>query len=429
MKKSKCIFIVLLVVLTLVTFSTRCLAAKGVYGSDYSQYNDDNVRLFVLDVGVVNSAKTLPEYQDYLKGTYEMFCLLDGYGSDGWILYFVKSGSAKGYITGKFDNREISLAGSWVRYTAPDDKASYPFTNRSTGEGALVTGRYWNNSYLGFTTLPIYTDKTCSTVFFTGVQLEERQGGTTEEPGITPTPTPPDWSSTGPLSWIANGFTVIGNYLSDLLGFLNPFSDKFILKNVNLSFGELLDRINPFSDNFILKNVDLSLGNIFSSIGKLLGFLNPLSNDFILKDVIQGFADILSFLNPFSDNFLGKKLMELLQNLFVFLFVPSEEDLKNIFAPVNAKFAFVGKFNALSAQIQHMLETGEGSPVFKLKLNSKYVSGEFTILDLSFFAPYKPYSDMVITAFVYLLFAYRTIKNLPETISGLNSVSDIGRRC
>ena len=285
-----------------------------------------------------------------------------------------------------------------------------PYWNWSQKLNDVSSNSFWQLSGDGWSDFSIaysYKDilNTDGTVYFPAGYASSGDTGDSGNTDTNTVPAPPDYSATGPLSWIAAGFEAIGNY-----------------------FASLLNWLNPFSDDFILKNVDLSLGNLLTGLSNILGFINPFSDNFILKGVLGFLSDLISFVNPFSDNFIGKKIVELFQDLFVFLFVPSQEDMQNIFAPVRSKFAFVEKFNNLSDQIQTMLETGEGSPTFELNINSKYISGDVKILDFSFFAPYKPYSDLVITAFAYLLFAYRTIKNLPETISGLNSISETMRR-
>lgn len=147
-----------------------------------------------------------------------------------------------------------------------------------------------------------------------------------------------------------------------------------------------------------------------------------------LGNIVGKFVDLLSYINPFSENFFGLKLIELLANLLKGLFIPSQESLENFFSPIQEKFAFVDQIKAFSNEIKVMLETGEGVPTFKMNINSKYYSGEITVLDLTFFAPYKKYSDMIITAFIYILFVWRLIKNLPATINGFSSgIDDINR--
>lgn len=50
--------------------------------------------------------------------------------------------------------------------------------------------------------------------------------------------------------------------------------------------------------------------------------------------------------------------------------------------------------------------------------NSTGVSS-VTVLDLSWYTPYKQYGDMVITAFVYLFFIIRLWRRVPAIINGV----------
>ncbi len=99
---------------------------------------------------------------------------------------------------------------------------------------------------------------------------------------------------------IGNIFEPLWDFITNILDWLNPFSDNFILKKLWELLGSIIDYLNPFSDNFILK--------------KLWEFLTT----------------IISYINPFSDNFLGKKLVELLGDLLKWLFIPSDDYFSNI---------------------------------------------------------------------------------------------------
>lgn len=427
MKKLKCIFIILLIFLLVLT--STCFG--------YNQYRVDGTCFFSVNDPFLGYAKNFPEYQEYLAGTYEIVLLWDALASHTCYMYFVEpKGNSYIFMTGRRDNEFGFGKHEIIRYKGTGTGSDYNFesSSRETATGGLIRAGTWKTFFLGFSTMDVL-DKD-GNLLCKGVQIDEnRQDSTVDPPpssgntttgGNTSTTTPPDYSSTGPLSWIANFFEYLGAILQGFFGgindWLDPSKPNFILKNVEGFLSGITSSFDPSKPNFILKTVENALSGITSSF-------DPKNPNFILKTIENALSGITSSFDPTSDKFVFKVLIDMLTGAFADLFIPSEEDLNNLFAPVREKFAFVDKFNALSAQIQHMLETGEGSPVFKLKLSSKYVSGEFTILDLSFFAPYKPYSDMVITAFVYLLFAYRTIKHLPETISGLNSVSDIGRRC
>lgn len=175
-----------------------------------------------------------------------------------------------------------------------------------------------------------------------------------------------------------------------------------------------LSFLNPFSDNFILKGV-------LEFLGSILDYINPFSDNFILKTVVNFLGSILNFINPFHENFIGYKFIELLKELFVFLFVPSQDSFELIPSIFNDKFSFISDIQNYITSVFNMFDTVEGAPIFKINVDSKYYSGELTVIDLNFYKPYKAYGDMVITALVYLFFIWRVFARLSNTISGVSS--------
>ncbi len=177
----------------------------------------------------------------------------------------------------------------------------------------------------------------------------------------------------------------------------------------------MLDYINPFSENFILKGVL-----------EALQVLNPLSEDFILKGVIEFLGNIISYLNPFHENFFGRKLVELFGDLLTKLFVPNEQkifDLQNVFTE---KLAFVESIKTAVNSMKNMFENLTSLPKFTMNIDCPpYYSGELTIIDLAWYAPYKPYGDLVITGFAYFFFIWRLWCSVPNILHGSGKAVDI----
>ena len=93
-----------------------------------------------------------------------------------------------------------------------------------------------------------------------------------------------------------------------------------ILENVFGGFFEGI--ISP------IKQIFEFLGKVLTGIPEffinILDYLNPFSDNFILNKVIDFLGKLVSYINPFSDNFFGIKLIELLKNLLQTLFIPEE---------------------------------------------------------------------------------------------------------
>lgn len=79
--------------------------------------------------------------------------------------------------------------------------------------------------------------------------------------------------------------------------------------------------------------------NIFETIKEMLSYLNPFSDNFILLKLWDFLGTLISYINPFSDNFLGKKIVELIGNLLKSLFVPSDEYFNDFFSDLKQWFS------------------------------------------------------------------------------------------
>ena len=183
-----------------------------------------------------------------------------------------------------------------------------------------------------------------------------------------------DFSSNGVFSWIAKGFENVGNFLAAIV----------------------------------------------KGIVSIVDWLNPLSDNFILKKIIQGLADILSFLNPNSDKFIGKVIVELFKDLFNFLFVPSEERLSAMTSTIQSKFGFIDTIRSTVNALSDLVVDSSASPSMSISLGStKYTEAfDVKIVDLSWYAPFKQYGDVVVAGFAYAFFAWRLFLNVSGIING-----------
>ena len=62
------------------------------------------------------------------------------------------------------------------------------------------------------------------------------------------------------------------------------------------------------------------------------------------------------------------------------------------------------------------------APAIGWNFSSKYLSGYHVIFNVNWYIPYKKYGDAIITAFCYIAFILHVFKNLPNYVSGANSV-------
>lgn len=160
--------------------------------------------------------------------------------------------------------------------------------------------------------------------------------------------------------------------------------------------------------------------NIANGLGSLIDYINPFSDNFFLKSFFDFLKEALSYINPFDDNFIGKKIIELLGNLLKSLFVPSEDSINGLVNSVKSHFTFIDTITTTVNTLKDMFNNVEALPKITLTLNNnKYYTGTITVMDLSWYAPYKEYGDLIISAFIYVFFLWRIFANLPNIISGV----------
>lgn len=108
---------------------------------------------------------------------------------------------------------------------------------------------------------------------------------------------------------------------------------------------------------------------------------------------------------------------------FKFLFVPSNDFFTDNFATFKSHFKFITDFTDIVDNMNSFSNSGS-SPVISLSLdnNTYAMTGRVSFIDLSFYEPYKPIGDIMITAFVYLMFAWRFFSRIPEIISGAGMI-------
>jgi len=169
----------------------------------------------------------------------------------------------------------------------------------------------------------------------------------------------------------------------------------------------------------VLSNIISFFGDIIGFFGNILSYLNPLSDNFILKTIIQTLANMLSYLNPFSENFFGRKIIELLGDLLELLFIPSQERLEAISNAVTSKFGFIDTIKNTINSLKQLIISVNPNVELTYNVTSTYYTGEVSVVNLSWYTPFKPYGDIVITGFVYLFFIWRLFIHAPNIIHGL----------
>lgn len=158
------------------------------------------------------------------------------------------------------------------------------------------------------------------------------------------------------------------------------------------------------------------LSSIVEFFKNLLDYLNPFSENFILLKLWNFLTDIISYINPFSDNFLGKKIIELLSDLLEFLFVPESNPFEELSSKFDEKFAFVGQIKTLVSDLLGFNNYGDKVPSF----NMTWHGVTFALIDFSLFLDYRTWLHSIILAIAWFVFLFKTYKKLPSIIGGFS---------
>lgn len=174
------------------------------------------------------------------------------------------------------------------------------------------------------------------------------------------------------------------------------------------------------------ENIKECLSSIGEFLGNILSFLNPFDENFILKPIIEVLGNLLDFLNPFSENFFVYKLIELLGDLLKWLFVPSEERLQAIPNTIKSKFAFIDSIITAVNSLKDIINNIGNAPSITVNLNAtKYTNAmNMKVIDMSFYQPFKAHGDLIITGFFYSFYLWRLFVNISNILNGVPNLYD-----
>ena len=136
----------------------------------------------------------------------------------------------------------------------------------------------------------------------------------------------------------------------------------------------------------------------------------------------------MGYLNPFSEDFFGYKIIDLFKSALQALFVPSEERINSIKNSVSSKFGFVDSIKLAIQSFKNIFNNLGSAPRLELSVGStKYTEAQtLTVIDFSWYAPFKTYGDLIITGFAYFFFVWRIFIRLPNIVQGLGGDVDYG---
>lgn len=124
--------------------------------------------------------------------------------------------------------------------------------------------------------------------------------------------------------------------------------DDGIFSSILKFLGDIVSYINPLHENFILKGV-------LSFLGDIITYINPLHENFFLNGIFDFFGDLISYINPFSENFFLKVA-----------FVPSDDFFPNeIEKLIRRNESLFNTFGHVTDSLKRIFETDFGTAKFE----------------------------------------------------------------
>ncbi len=100
-----------------------------------------------------------------------------------------------------------------------------------------------------------------------------------------------------------------------------------------------------------------------------------------------------------------------------------QEGIGNVFSNLFGIFNFVSQVKQSVILVYDIVTNVDEAPKFNINVkDSKYITdGIYTIVDMSWYSPYKEFGDNVICMFFYLCFVWYAFTHLPSIIKGAGS--------
>lgn len=176
---------------------------------------------------------------------------------------------------------------------------------------------------------------------------------------------------------------------------------------------------NP--ENTSLSDDDKSwLGSLFDGITQ--GISDAFDN--VTSSISSTFNNVVTSV---SDAFSA--VGEFILNGIREIFIPDEEYIEQKVNAVKEKFGFIEDIKTIWSNITDMITNGqEEVPQIVVDLSdaeSKYnYGGQVVVLDMAWYAKYKPTVDKYIIAFSYITFIFYVYKRLPDIIRGVGAETE-----
>lgn len=208
----------------------------------------------------------------------------------------------------------------------------------------------------------------------------------------------------------------IGVYDIDIWDTVKDILDNmFTIDALTDAFG--IDKIHTNSDLVIsgLGSLDGILSDVRTGVADLVTDITNLFGNISLTDIFYAILTLPSN--------IALELLTALGSLLETLFIPDTVALEATLNEFGGKFPWIPKLFGYTKNIRGTLQSSTVPPAvyvdFRNSENSNYHPiGKVKVLDVSWYAQYKPNFDLYMSGFLWLFFIWKVLKNLPNIISG-----------
>lgn len=155
------------------------------------------------------------------------------------------------------------------------------------------------------------------------------------------------------------------------------------------------------------------LNNIVTGLGNLKdAFVTSITN--LIDSIISGLSD------------LGTFLLDGIKSLFL----PSDGFFENEVNELRSRFSFADSIIASASGLINIITASAAAdeqepPSIVMDINIRGTTKEVTVIDMSWYEPYKRYGDMVLSGMIWVFFVWRVFVRLPGIIAGMAGTPDI----
>lgn len=230
--------------------------------------------------------------------------------------------------------------------------------------------------------------------------------------------------ASGYATWAAGTVAVPGS----VVGSVSDDEIAYVPVSIGQTYTETVSKTQEEVQTGDATYVDTSETATTGLLGTIIGWLEDIWTAIksIPSAFSQWFTDIITWLHDIWDviSTLPKSIADAIAEVLTAIFVPTEDYLTEKVEAIRSEFAFADAIITTGEFFKtRFAGLGTEPPVIYINLGaaegSYNLGGTIPFLDLSWYERYKPTGDVLISSFLWIVFAWRMLLKVPGIISGM----------